>query len=323
MKKTRLIAYLPIVWPLGVEIPASGVFEELLDLKIQFPYEPDGEVLILLEEKAPPEGIQRNLRLWQRPMVTPPRWLRATINVSPSPVKFEGRDVMPAEHGASSFLLAAICLEERLVDLVLIANIAHPGCFGTGKGAVFYEGQLMEFVPIIRSYIGESIARSREIGWPRITRLKMLSVYNWISKPDWILDGTDGGGLVRALNAFSYIFVRHNGIGRLLYSLVGIEALYSKGEGIVDQITQKTQTFLGPMKDFKKELKKMYQFRSRFVHGDMDFPGAFSDTCYQDRYGSELDDAECFGEAVLVATLQELVRRKMRTLEFDYVLRTP
>lgn len=65
----------------------------------------------------------------------------------------------------------------------------------------------------------------------------------------------------------------------------------------------------------------MYDFRSRFVHGDIDFPLAYvSDTIDLDTFNREARDAELLATATLVGTLQQLVVRGLREFEFEYRL---
>ena len=110
----------------------------------------------------------------------------------------------------------------------------------------------------------------------------------------------------------------------MLWSLVGIEALYTKGEaGLAEQVKHKSQAFLGRQDAYKKEIAKMYDFRSRFVHGDLDFPGyltPYESEGAERRYQEGLKASNDLATAVLVASIQELIRRDCKGLDFSYAV---
>jgi hypothetical protein len=111
---------------------------------------------------------------------------------------------------------------------------------------------------------------------------------------------------------------------QLLWALVGLEALYVHGKSeLAQQVRDKAQAFLGAQEKFKKAVTKMYDFRSRFVHGDLDFPGLclIGDARKTvERFDDELRDATAVAVAMLVGTLQEVIRRDWDGLRFDYTI---
>ena len=106
----------------------------------------------------------------------------------------------------------------------------------------------------------------------------------------------------------------------LLWSLIGIEALYCSGkEGLSEQIFTKTQIFLGEIIDYKKKLKQMYDFRSRLIHGDLNIPpNHFYDD--DNPFRDQLFDSTVFAVAILTATLQKMVYENKKELNFKYKL---
>lgn len=52
----------------------------------------------------------------------------------------------------------------------------------------------------------------------------------------------------------------------------GLEALYCQGNSnLPGQLNVKSTLLLGDRVSFKKDFNKMYDYRSRFVHGDLNF----------------------------------------------------
>ena len=107
-----------------------------------------------------------------------------------------------------------------------------------------------------------------------------------------------------------------------MWCMIGLESLYTRGkEGLAEQLFEKAQVLLGPVGSNKKKFKKLYSFRSRFVHGDLDFPLAY--TPYDaDRMKTEdeLDEAAFLSIAFLLATLQRMIQDGMTDLNYKWVL---
>ena len=72
----------------------------------------------------------------------------------------------------------------------------------------------------------------------------------------------------------------------------------------------------------KKKFSKMYEVRSRLIHGQIDFSSAYSSTedPKQDRVEKDIEEATTFATVLLIATLQELVKRNWRELRFSYLV---
>jgi hypothetical protein len=62
--------------------------------------------------------------------------------------------------------------------------------------------------------------------------------------------------------------------------------------------------------------------RSRFVHGDLDFPGPLASDCWDaDDWHDEIDEASDLAAAILVASIQVLARRGWESFDFVQVAR--
>lgn len=94
--------------------------------------------------------------------------------------------------------------------------------------------------------------------------------------------------------------------------MVGLEALYAEGtEGLRRQILQKSEITLGPRTAFKKQFERIYEVRSRFIHGDTPFPLAYSEsTSAVEAQGREIGEAFGLAQAMLLGSLQRLISLK-------------
>lgn len=67
----------------------------------------------------------------------------------------------------------------------------------------------------------------------------------------------------------------------------------------------------------------MYDYRSKFIHGGLNFPGKyyfFEGSDEFDKFSKESYDVTLMAQSVLIATLQQLSKRNMNELNFKYSL---
>jgi hypothetical protein len=103
--------------------------------------------------------------------------------------------------------------------------------------------------------------------------------------------------------------------------MIGLEALYADGaQGVMQQLIGKSRLLLGEHQKSKRLIQSMYQYRSRLLHGDMKIANRFNEADAEG-YFSESYDSGLLATAVLVASLQQLVKRDTQTLGWDYCLK--
>lgn len=104
--------------------------------------------------------------------------------------------------------------------------------------------------------------------------------------------------------------------------MVGLEALYGRDQGgKTEQLLKKSELLLGERKSDKRALNSLYNFRSRLLHGDVNFPLAYSQwdgVDGTDKFYTDVWKAEDLAVAVLWCSLQQLVVRKKSELNFMY-----
>jgi hypothetical protein len=219
-------------------------------------------------------------------------------------------------------LSANSVFEKRVYDLAVVANIACPGSLAFERGIVVQDGQpVLSTSKMSADSLREASNLATSIGWPTLQQLDLVKAWGWAIKQDGFLNGFANDALSRSLNAFTRLLdasIKYDPVA-LLWALVGIEALYTKGEeSLTAQAREKIEAFLGPQTSHKKKFRQMYNFRSRFVHGDLDFPGRSSVGTAD--YLSDVSDAISLAVAILTATIQELVRRDWKGLSFSYTV---
>jgi hypothetical protein len=234
--------------------------------------------------------------------------ISTTVDVEPRPVKGTTPELSVEEQLVFHTQAAWDDLGDFATDLLLALDIAMPGMFGLHSGYVFQNDVLYQQLPRMRTSLEEAVMLAQHMKWPRIEWLPVQSVWTWLSREDGFTDRFSTSRLGRALCAFSFLMTERPWAGTyisdLIWSMVGLEALYGRGNlDMTNQIVEKTQLFLGPQKDFKADVKKMYHYRSRLLHGDLDFASAHSGSS-DDEFMNESSRASSVASAIFVATLQ-------------------
>ncbi len=228
---------------------------------------------------------------------------------------------------AYKFSLSEFC--KRISDLIVVANIAKIGSIGICDSVVIHDNKrsLIKNLPDMdASLISSARYSAIKYGWPTISDVKIKDVWDWAFNNYAALEAFDGTPLGRALSAYSRIFEysKLDALVQLVWAMVGIESLYGKeSTGINEQLRAKTEVIFGKQQDFKKRISKMYKFRSKFIHGKLDFP------CFNllydgdepfEKFGDDLMDACDMAIALLSCTLQYIASHGWSGLSFEYVV---
>lgn len=215
-------------------------------------------------------------------------------------------------------------------DLIVASNIAKPGALVPERVAQFVAGQfLWSDGPEYLTDLDLVRERAEELGWPTIEELPLASVWTWLSSIDGMSEGVPKSRVGRAVAALSQLLVSAGGGAAmdLMWAMVGLEALYLQhGPGLATQLLSRMEIVLGPIRQNRKVFKRLYDYRSRFVHGDVPFPLAYSphDAVEAfEKFSIEAYEYELIASAMLLSTLQWLAVRDRHELEFELQLRPP
>ncbi|WP_162427666.1 HEPN domain-containing protein [Pontibacter pudoricolor] len=174
---------------------------------------------------------------------------------------------------------------------------------------------------ILLSTIDYAYEHALKVGWPKITTLELSKTLAWFKDNSLHTDGCSKNKLHRAINAFSYQFsaLHEHDTSILFWTVLGIEALLAEGNtNIMNQIKIKSSIILGQPLDYKKKLDKLYNYRSRFVHGEINFPPKFSDD--YDNFEIEYWDYLHFATSILISLIRYLISENKVEYRFEYSL---
>lgn len=223
---------------------------------------------------------------------------------------------------------AVAYLQFEINAILLLANVLRPGSLSADIGYAFIGNeQCGTTTPFFAEHLFFAVEASQRLGWPPFFKAEFLHGWNWLRGTNALIDGIGVGRVGRALCAVSHLTtpdLRSTSSIGLVWILLGLEALYSKGNvGLKEQLLGKSEALLGPRTENKKGFGIVYDFRSRFLHGDVDLPLRFTEfdavQKYED-FHAELSRNEDLALAVLLSTLQWMVSRNATELVFEYAL---
>jgi hypothetical protein len=218
-------------------------------------------------------------------------------------------------HEAAEETLAAVR------RLFIAMNIAAPGAAQLANAAVIADGEVRaRSGPEYPDMFELARQRADSNGWPKIEVLPLRDVWSWVQHFEGFMDGFGGGPVGRALNALTHIVTAPDAGVAMFWSMVGVESLFTHGDtGLLNQMRERSQLVLRTSATADHLIKNMYKARSKFVHGKLDFAALwfrFDATPAFQRSRRETRDACDVSIAMLIATLQEMIRRSWYGIRF-------
>jgi hypothetical protein len=246
-------------------------------------------------------------------------WGEMSDSRVPCRISWRGEEELP-----QSF--AEIQVQVLFYKLFLAANISMPGCFNLYRSYIDpgpnRETRAIGDLAVDLFLAGWDYARKRS--WPQLTRIPLKDCWDWTSGMG--LGGYVGrSGVQKAAIAFLHVFSDGPLLPTTLIWLThSIEALYDLPSQVIQKsMIERVFLTLGQPADSRvvKDLKHLYDVRSKFVHGDMPLEHPLGDKASLDSMvtGNEGDllDALDTATTVVAATLQKLANEKWRGLQFE------
>lgn len=216
-------------------------------------------------------------------------------------------------------------LRPHLINFIKFTQLSIPGSLNTGKGLIIKDNGYYNIIPPLNSCL-DLLIYSENKEWPFTKRIPLLKVWDYIRLKTQILSNSPKSNIERGLNAFTYLFDNpYDSVHNIVWAMLGIEALYNndKDLGIISQIDKKAKIFLGEPTENKSIIKKLYKFRSNFLHGSMSFPingGSLSNES-QNKYDDEFFSKEFDAYRLLTSSLQTIIENDMDYFEFELKLK--
>jgi hypothetical protein len=125
----------------------------------------------------------------------------------------------------------------------------------------------------------------------------------------------------RFISIMSEIILRDDDIvSNIFYSSMALESVFARGtsESISRQIIDKARIFLNAEIEEKK-LKRLYDVRSRYIHGDADILLSFLD--YEFDKKDELYQLFFYVSEILFMIAKRIIEENISTIDFEYNIR--
>ncbi len=175
------------------------------------------------------------------------------------------------------------------------------------------------YVHSISSVVMEALERE----WPKPLTLDLDVTWNWLLNFKDEIDFISKTKIGRAINALTHVIQYSGDISPegIFWAAIGIESLYTESSNnVLDQIDTKSQLFLGERKSYLRVFKEFYDYRSRLLHGDINFPSNH----YLMEEGDDFDlfiknqlQKSSVAISVLFCTLQKMIDKDLGGLIFD------
>lgn len=254
-------------------------------------------------------------------------FLFISMNINREEYKYEFEKKLEKE-GENKDFIELIHIEEVMEDFnqqiqnfKVAVNISYPGLLEIRETETYVNNKYYKSSSKPLSSLLVSVTKANRDEWPQINIININKSWNWLKQRKGFIKGMSTNSIERALSALTYIYDCYS-YEDLFYSMIGIEAIYVRSkEGILQQIKEKSKAIFGEPKDYMKRLKHMYNVRSRFIHGELNFPPRYcpdNDTQEFVQFADkEYFDALNMAQALLIASIQQFVLMDTEEIEFE------
>lgn len=210
--------------------------------------------------------------------------------------------------------------DEYLKKLSFLLHLTYGTSMTFLPGAIYIDQVYSGRTIALLQHIEFAYEHVEKIGWPSMGRLTFNETLNWFEKHAITLYSRSESPANRALNAFSHLFSyglfeKHSDY--LFWCMLALEALYVEGDtGVNSQFRIKSQLVLGEPQQYKKLISKLYEYRSRLVHGDIDILPRFGFE-RRSKQDDEYWENVAFATAILIASIRQLIKNDLTRFTFS------
>ena len=180
-----------------------------------------------------------------------------------------------------------VCIAKLNMALVMAFVFAKPGIHIWNSKVYINDTQYAD-----ENYVKEimPIGTLKEYQTIKKVSVSYTQALDWIKKHTSLCNQCEKSP--SAFSAITYVFNRQYHEG-LIYSIIGLESIYSPGKSGISYTLQKRINAIFPMVS-KDEIKRMYGLRSKFVHGELSISNC-------DLLPETLDDYDQFSDTAFMA----------------------
>jgi len=232
----------------------------------------------------------------------------------------------PAEPG--DLLMSREYVEYFLSDMFIMLNLSSPASF-TLYAAKIITGQKFDSPINISNYFFDSVSlRSYSGIWPRLKSIPLSDVVSWYERVRPTVRMSPATRMEKVIFAILHLSDGNVSPVTIVWIFYALETLFdtSPGENL-RIIIRRISLLLSPNQKeaayLRKQMRELYNIRSAFVHGGLDVIHPLHNELLDksvDAMWSKLMEAADFGFHILVASVQEAVRRGWEEIAFKETL---
>lgn len=224
-------------------------------------------------------------------------------------------------------------VESLIYDIFLMMNIAAPGCCDFGSATLRERHSSKPFLGVSRFSLSNfqfdcAYLQSKEGKWPSVSTLPLQQVIAWFAATRRGAAQIPENRAEKVLFALLHIGHSDLSANTVIWVFYGLETLFDTRPGENFQaLVRRAELLLSPSTDqsayLRRQLRSLYDIRSAFVHGGLDVLHPMNNEAIDNRVDTgyrRLMDAVEFGFALLLASVQEVIRRNWLQPNFEEVL---
>jgi hypothetical protein len=243
------------------------------------------------------------------------------------PLKIPAKVTICGENDISSYQwYPTFFVEAYLHEVFLVANLAVPGSANFYSLTVTGQDEHLPAEVRLTQFAFENAwIDSLDGKWPTLQALPGEDVCEWFKALDIGYKQRAETGIEKALYVLLHLAKGDARIDSITWIFHGLEALVSTrvGEsvsGMVRRLGVVLELDAREQKLLNQRLRKLYDLRSSFVHGGYAVPHPVNSEVIDrslDGHMSDLYELTQFGAALLIATLQSLIKKRIVKLGFE------
>lgn len=218
-----------------------------------------------------------------------------------------------------------ICVA-KIEAIYIISQLARPNGITFGPVMLQINEKPLSAYTLCRNPFRGALIELSPFGVPDVTSLALTKAWRWARGRPGFLYGEPTTRVDRALSCFSHLFgsdFRMTSEDQLVWSISGLEALFGEaGAGIGPQISRKWLALVrskAQEAEFRRKVRKAYQVRSSFLHGDAKVAISVLVRSESDsKTFSEISDAADFCSVALLLALRTLCSKNAEDIDFSY-----
>lgn len=215
--------------------------------------------------------------------------------------------------------IALTLFERNIQDVFVAGNIANPGTLYMSN--IVYrinENKIISKYCLYADMVYDSVLFCFKKKYPPILNVGFFEVWNWLRKFKEYKRGYSANSVERSLNCLNALFQKKESEA-LFFAIMGIEALYLREDAhSMNQVIERSQLLLGCTNEGKTLYGDMYNQRSKYIHGQLNFAfnGMFSNFIEEQRVQRHIDGNR-FAIGILISSIQHLCIQGRTELEFE------